>query len=92
LSHTPAEVRAFRSQAAVLGVPLRLAEAPDHTATIRFLDHPGEHCPMLDAATSMCRIYAGRPGRCRAFPETPRPGCAISGGESAPSRSAHATA
>jgi Fe-S-cluster containining protein len=77
---TADEVRAFRAHAAALGVELRLAEAPDGTGTIRFLDHPGEDCPMLDGAASICRIYSERPGRCRAFPEKPRPDCPVSGG------------
>jgi Fe-S-cluster containining protein len=75
---SPDEVPAFTRQAEALGVPLHLIRAPDGSGAVRFPDHTGEHCPMLDDATSACRIYADRPSRCREFPEKPRPGCAIS--------------
>jgi Fe-S-cluster containining protein len=80
LGLTSAVVAAFRDRAARLGVSLQLIEAPDGSGAIRFLDHPGERCPMLDGATSACRIYPDRPSRCREFPDRPRRGCAISGG------------
>jgi Fe-S-cluster containining protein len=75
----PSEVAAFRAHAAALGVVLRVTEAADGAGSVRFLAHPGERCPMLDDATSACRIYEDRPRRCRDFPDAPRPGCAISG-------------
>jgi Fe-S-cluster containining protein len=73
------EVPGFRAQAEALGVVLDVVEAPDGSGTVSFLEHAGERCPMLDAATSACRIYAHRPQRCRDFPDKPRPDCPISG-------------
>ncbi|WP_420843089.1 YkgJ family cysteine cluster protein [Geothrix terrae] len=77
---TSAEVAALRNQAVHLGVAIHIIESPDGAGIVRFLDHPGEHCPMLDHSTSACRIYSSRPSPCREFPEKLRPGCAISGG------------
>jgi Fe-S-cluster containining protein len=74
------EVAAFQAQATLLGVGAKIAPAPDGGGWVRFADHAGECCPMLDRATSACRIYQDRPQRCRQFPERPTPGCAISGG------------
>jgi Fe-S-cluster containining protein len=74
-----AEVAGFRANAAALGVPLDVVEAPDGSGTVSFLEYPGERCPMLDKASSACRIYASRPQRCRDFPDRPRPDCPISG-------------
>lgn len=71
---------AFEGYASVMGVDLRVSGSPDGGGWVKFAEHEGECCPMLDRATSACRIYADRPGRCRAFPERPTPGCAISGG------------
>jgi Fe-S-cluster containining protein len=73
------EVRTFKARAVEIGVALKLREAADGTGSVVFLEHAGEHCPMLDDATSVCRIYEDRPERCREFPEKPRMGCAISG-------------
>jgi Fe-S-cluster containining protein len=78
---TAPEVPTFRAHAAALGVELRLEEAADGSGSVGFLEHPGERCPMLDDATSACRIYEDRPERCREFPEKRRPGCAISGAD-----------
>lgn len=74
------EVPAFQAHAAALGVALHITQSPDGGGWVRFSDHPGNHCPMLDDSTSACRIYHDRPQRCRDFPERPTPGCAISGG------------
>ncbi|MBM3924782.1 MAG: hypothetical protein FJ320_02160 [SAR202 cluster bacterium] len=76
---TREETAAFRSHAAALGVAVKITQAPDGAGWVRFADHAGERCPMLDDVTSACRIYNDRPHRCRAFPEAPTPGCAISG-------------
>ena len=73
------EVLAFKEHATILGVALQVTQAPDGGGWVRFADHAGEHCPMLDPMTSACRIYQDRPQRCRDFPERPIPGCAISG-------------
>jgi Fe-S-cluster containining protein len=73
------EVAMFRTRAAGLGVELKLRVEADGTGTVVFLEHPGGRCPMLDDATSACRIYQDRPARCREFPEGPRPDCPISG-------------
>jgi Fe-S-cluster containining protein len=78
---TAAEVPAFRKAAQALGVELKLRQSADASGTVVFLEHAGERCPMLDDATSACRIYDARPERCRDFPEGPRRGCAISGAE-----------
>jgi Fe-S-cluster containining protein len=80
LSLTAPEVLSFRAHAAELGVELTLREADDGSGAVAFPEHDGERCPMLDDATSVCRIYADRPHRCREFPDKLRPGCAISGG------------
>ena len=74
------EVRVFRGFASALGVKLVISQAPDGGGWVRFSDHTGQRCPMLDDATSACRIYKDRPQRCRDFPQKPTPGCAISGG------------
>ena len=73
------EVRDFEAHAVSLGVALRITQTPEQGGWLRFLDHPGEHCPMLDDATSACRIYQHRPQHCRDFPRRPTPGCLISG-------------
>lgn len=75
---TKDEVADFRAHASRLGVELVVVEAADGGGWVRFAEHRGEHCPMLDDATSACRIYDDRPQRCRDFPEKPTPGCAIS--------------
>lgn len=74
------EVPEFRGRAGALGVDMVVTQAPDGGGWVRFSDHPGQHCPMLDDATSVCLIYKDRPQRCRDFPERSTPGCAISGG------------
>ena len=76
---TAPEVLSFR-RTRRLSVELTLHEAEDGSGAVAFLEHAGECCPMLDHATSVCRIYADRPHRCREFPDKLRPGCAISGG------------
>jgi Fe-S-cluster containining protein len=45
---------------------------------LKFEDHDGHCCPMLDLVTNKCLIYDERPHRCRKFPEKPVEGCAIS--------------
>ncbi len=74
------EVAPMRAHATRLGVALVLHARDDGGASLRFPDHEGERCPMLDARDA-CRIYEARPTRCRAFPEGPRPGCVISSDE-----------
>ena len=76
---SPDEVRAFEGHAVRLGVAVRITQTPEGGGWLRFLDHPGEHCPMLDDATSACLIYQYRPQHCRDFPRRPTPGCLISG-------------
>ena len=75
-----AEVPLFEEQATSLGAAATVTRTPAGEGWVRFSDHAGEHCPMLDDSTSRCRIYEDRPQRCRDFPETLTPGCAISGG------------
>ena len=76
---TAQEALNFGDQAAALGVALQMSQAPDGGGWVRFPEHAGECCPMLDATTNACRIYEDRPQRCRDFPERPIPDCAISG-------------
>ena len=80
LELTAAELPRFTDQAAALGVQLRVNRGNDGNGWLKFADHPGERCPMLDPATYQCRIYQQRPQRCRDFPEKLTPGCPISGG------------
>lgn len=68
----------FRRHAEAFGVQATIVLERDGAGAVRFLEHEGEHCPMLDGRTSACRIYEQRPARCRAFPEGPRPGCELS--------------
>lgn len=76
---TAQEVRGFQAKAAALGVALHVFPEVDGGGSIRFPDYDGERCPMLDEATSACRIYEERPQRCREFPDRARPECPISG-------------
>lgn len=80
LQLTSNEVSAFNEHAAILGVALLMTPTSDGGMWVRFSEHPGEHCPMLDASSSICRIYKDRPQRCRDFPPSFTLGCAISGG------------
>lgn len=73
------EVGVFRVHAGDFGVKLVVGESCDGGGRVRFSDHPGDRCPMLDPRSFACRIYEERPQRCRDFPERPTPGCAISG-------------
>ncbi len=73
------EVEGFQERARALGADAKLT-VNENGGWVRFADHPGECCPMLDQTTWRCRIYDHRPQRCRAFPERLTPGCAISGG------------
>ena len=71
----------FEEQAMALGLTVKVDAAPDGGGWVKFAEHTGERCPMLEDTTSACRIYQDRPQRCRIFPERPTPGCAISGCE-----------
>lgn len=77
---TSGEVPAFKGHAATLGIVVLMTQTSDGGGWVRFSEHPGEHCPMLDDSSSTCRIYEDRPQRCRDFPQILTPGCAISGG------------
>ena len=68
----------FEEQAMALGLTVKVDAAPGGGGWVKFAEHTGERCPMLDDTTSACRIYQDRPQRCRIFPERPTPGCAIS--------------
>ena len=76
----PEETELLRQRAREFGVTLDVEDKEDGTGWVRFAEHPGAHCPMLDDATSSCRIYEERPRRCRDFPERMVDGCVISGG------------
>ena len=80
LTLLPSEVLSFEEHAARIRVKAKLYRESDGSGSLRFLDHPGDHCPMLDDATSACQIYDDRPKRCREFPDKAIPWCAISGG------------
>ncbi len=80
LSLSQPEAQVFRAKAEELGVEALVRPAEEGGGWIRFSDHPGERCPMLDPTTFACRIYESRPQRCQSFPERMTPGCAISGG------------
>jgi Fe-S-cluster containining protein len=73
------EALAFMGHGAALGVDVRVIRTPSGDGWVRFTDHEGERCPMLDNRTFACRIYENRPRRCRDFPERATPGCSISG-------------
>ena len=74
------EISAFAKQAEALGIDLQMSTGTKGEGWVKFADHPGQRCPMLDPETFQCRIYDRRPNRCRQFPEKPTPGCQISGG------------
>ena len=76
----PHEVSLLRQRARKFDVALNVEDRADGTGWVRFAEHPGSHCPMLDDTTSSCRIYEERPQRCRDFPERMVEGCIISGG------------
>jgi len=71
----------FEEQAMALGLTVKVDAAPGGGGWVKFAEHTGERCPMLEDTTSACLIYQDRPQRCRIFPEIPTPGCAISGWE-----------
>ena len=74
------EVSLLQRRASEFGVDLTVESRPEGMGWVRFADHSGSHCPMLDDATASCRIYEERPQRCRDFPERVVEGCIISGG------------
>ena len=76
----PEEVAGFVDAGRNLGIDVNVDEGAEGRGLVKFGDHAGEKCPMLDPDTLACRIYASRPTRCREFPERPTPGCPISGG------------
>ena len=79
LELTANEVARFEDQALRLGADRKIDRSPEGGGWVRFVDYPGERCPMLDAETFACRIYQDRPKRCRDFPQKLVPGCLISG-------------
>ena len=72
------EVAGFKNRGKSLGIETHISPSLDGGAWVKFTEHAGEHCPMLDQNTSKCLIYSNRPRRCRSFPEKPTLGCAIS--------------
>ncbi len=74
------EIPAFVAQARRLSVELKVNTGMNGGGWVKFSDHVGERCPMLDPDSAACRIYGQRPMRCREFPERPTTGCPISGG------------
>lgn len=79
LSLSETEAGSFQERGDELGATVVLTRRDGGGAWVRFSDHEGERCPMLDPKTFGCRIYKHRPQRCRDFPEKPTPGCPISG-------------
>ena len=76
----PEEVSDFARLGKALGIELQVSKGSEGRGWVKFANHPGLRCPMLDPKTFQCRIYEERPNRCRQFPEKPTPGCLISGG------------
>jgi Fe-S-cluster containining protein len=72
------EVAEFKKMGAYLGIETNISVSRYGDAWVKFSEHIGDHCPMLDPDTSQCLIYDNRPARCRTFPEKPTPGCPIS--------------
>ena len=72
------EVAEFKEMGAYLGIETNISVSRYGDAWVKFSEHIGDHCPMLDPDTSQCLIYDNRPARCRTFPEKPTPGCPIS--------------
>ena len=79
LSLSESEAGSFQERGDELGATVVLTRRDGGGAWVRFSDHEGERCPMLDPKTFRCRIYDDRPQRCWDFPEKPTPGCPISG-------------
>ena len=75
-----AEILLFQREAIRLGIKVEVQEGQGAGGWLKFADHDGDRCPMLDPTSWGCRIYETRPRRCREFPEQLTPGCAISGG------------
>ena len=80
LELAPEEVAQFVDAGKSLGIGVNFGRGTGGRGLVKFADHEGDRCPMLDPDTLACRIYATRPKRCREFPERPTPGCLISGG------------
>ena len=78
LQLTSVEYKYFKKAAAKLNVSVFASKGVNSTALLKFSDHTGSHCPMLDSDTSTCRIYEHRPNVCRSFPVRFTPGCIIS--------------
>lgn len=74
------EFKEFERYSKELDRDLKPIYKDDGTVGIRFLDHIGGNCPMLNSDTSTCGIYQNRPKVCRDFPTKYTPGCLISGG------------
>ena len=72
------EVAEFKEMAASLGIETHISVSHYGAAWVKFSEHIGEHCPMLNPDTSQCLIYNNRPARRPAFPEKPPPGRPIS--------------
>ena len=72
------EVAEFKEMGAYLGIETNISVSRYGDAWVKFSEHIGDHCTMLDPDTSQCLIYDNRPTRCRAFPEKPTLGCPIS--------------
>ena len=67
----------FQQSADGMSTPLKMTLV-GQSWLLKFQDHQGDRCPMLDAETMKCLIYEHRPQQCQVFPAEPIEGCAIS--------------
>ena len=77
LSLNNEEKQLFISKAAYYNKSVHIDDS-ESGGWLKFEDHEGQCCPMLDTFSNKCLIYNDRPQRCREFPEKPVGGCAIS--------------
>ncbi len=69
----------FQHKADHTRIPLKMTLL-DKSWLVKFQDHQGARCPMLDSESKKCLIYEDRPRQCRTFPSHPIEGCEISSG------------
>ena len=67
----------FKNKSDNMGTSLKITPFGE-SWIVKFEDHQGDCCPMLDLETKKCRIYEDRPRQCQAFPSGPIEGCEIS--------------
>jgi len=67
----------FQQKADGMGTPLKITLL-GQSWILKFQDHQGDRCPMLDSETMKCLIYEDRPSQCHEFPSGRIHGCEIS--------------